>query len=229
MNRAFDPKGHEKAGHDKVWKQVSHLREKTYVAPFEHMNDLVHKEKNYKNEDGKVITRPRNFYTAPGCSREGKRKMYELFNDVPEWIPSKDDGGREASMKERLANKAKEQEKPFCYRAHPMPTFNSARALLGEDVPLPPKTKKPDPKPAVEHDQQWKACRPSRKGANYGFSPFPEYVPNPMKSVERRKPVEGEEDKKPFCNTKKEFTRPTPSIVTNVRNLKASFPSVFRR
>ena len=229
LKRTEDPKGFEKAGHDKVWKQVSHLREKTYVALHEHMNDHVHIEKNYKNEDGKVIVAPRNFYTAAGCSREGKRKMEELFASHPEWVPCKYDNGREAALKERLAGKEKEQEKPFLYRAKTMPKFNTDRAVLGEDVPLPAKTKKPEPKPAVEHEARWKSCRPSRTGHRCGFAPFPEYQPNPMKSVERRKPVEGEEDKKPFCNTKKEFTRPTPSVMTNVRNLKASFPSVFRR
>lgn len=101
--------------------------------------------------------------------------------------------------------------------------------MIGEDVPLPAKVPKPEPKPAVEHDAKWKPSKPPRRGHSCTFEKFPEYVANPLKFTERKQPVEGADDRKPFVNTKKEMTRPTPSVVTNMRNLKSSFPSVFRR
>lgn len=110
-----------------------------------------------------------------------------------------------------------------------MSTFNKNIDVLGEDVPLKAREPKPAPQPALEHEHPWKSSRPARSGFKCTFGSFPEFMANPLKSVERRKPVEGEEDKKPFVNTKKEMTRPTPSVVTNVRNLKASFPSIFKR
>jgi len=94
---------------------------------------------------------------------------------------------------------------------------------------LPPKQAKPEPKPPMEQEAPWKPCKPARSGNSCTFDKFPQYIPDPLKFTERKKAVEGEDDRKPFVNTKKEMTRPTPSIATNVRNLKASFPSVFRK
>ena len=72
---------------------------------------------------------------------------------------------------------------------------------------------------------------PIRTGqANCTLGSFPNYKENPPKALTRKRPVEGEEDDGPkFKLTHHYKTRPTPSVVTNMRNLKASFPSVFRR
>jgi hypothetical protein len=72
---------------------------------------------------------------------------------------------------------------------------------------------------------------PIRTGqANCTLGSFPNYKENPPKALTRKRPVEGEEDNGPkFKLTHHYKTRPTPSVVTNMRNLKASFPSVFRR
>ena len=52
---------------------------------------------------------------------------------------------------------------------------------------------------------------------------------DPKKPVTRKVPIEGEEDKAKFKPTHNHKTRPTPSVATNMRNMKAAFPSVFRR
>ena len=72
---------------------------------------------------------------------------------------------------------------------------------------------------------------PIRTGqARCTLSAFPEYKENPPKELTRKRPVEGEEDDGPkFKLTHRFKSRPTPSVVTNMRNLKASFPSVFAR
>jgi hypothetical protein len=59
---------------------------------------------------------------------------------------------------------------------------------------------------------------------------FPQYKENPPTHLTKKVKVEGEEDDGPkFKLTHTYKTRPSPSVVTNMRNLKASFPSVFRK
>jgi hypothetical protein len=52
---------------------------------------------------------------------------------------------------------------------------------------------------------------------------------NPLKFTERKRPVEGEEPPVAFKSAKNFSSRPTPSVVTNMRNMKSSFPSIFRK
>ena len=47
--------------------------------------------------------------------------------------------------------------------------------------------------------------------------------------IRDRRRMEEEDEKKKFRPTHNSKSRPTPSIQTNMRNLKASFPTVFRR
>jgi len=51
---------------------------------------------------------------------------------------------------------------------------------------------------------------------------------NPLKFIERKRPVEGEADKIVFKSATNYKSKPCTSIVTNIRNIKASYPSVFR-
>jgi hypothetical protein len=53
-------------------------------------------------------------------------------------------------------------------------------------------------------------------------------MPNPPKELKRKVIVEGEEEDRPrFKLTYNGVTRPTPSVATNFRNLKASYPMAF--
>jgi len=71
---------------------------------------------------------------------------------------------------------------------------------------------------------------PARSGVFCTLAKFPEFMPNPPKEVTRKKEVEGEPEAKPsFKMTHKRKTVATASVATNYRNLKASFPSVFRK
>jgi hypothetical protein len=55
--------------------------------------------------------------------------------------------------------------------------------------------------------------------------PLPPHLPNPPKDVTRK--VWPEDAAPAFKRSHKGLTRPTPSIATNMRNLKSSFPSAF--
>lgn len=84
-------------------------------------------------------------------------------------------------------------------------------------------------KPPMEQEVAFKPAKPARTGHSCTFDKFPQYMENPLKFTERKVPVEGEEVAPAFKSATKYRSRPSPSVVTNVRNLKASFPSLFRR
>jgi len=99
-----------------------------------------------------------------------------------------------------------------------------------EEVPvIPQRQPKPQTAPVVEHDKPFKPSHPPRRGYNKTLEKFPNYVEDPLKEVTRRVAVEGEEDRKKFRPTHRAKSRPTPSVATNMRNMKAMFPSVFRK
>lgn len=83
----------------------------------------------------------------------------------------------------------------------------------------------------AEHDKPFRPSHPPRVGYNKTISPFPEWKQEPIKDITQRK-VSGEdekEEKAKFKPTHNDKTRPTPSVAVNIRNLKASFPTVFRK
>jgi hypothetical protein len=62
--RGGDPEGHKKAGHDKVFSPSKVVKENVKAA-YEHKTELNDLKKKYTNEDGAVITAPRNMLTNP--------------------------------------------------------------------------------------------------------------------------------------------------------------------
>ena len=79
----------------------------------------------------------------------------------------------------------------------------------------------------MEHDKPFKPSHPPRVGYNKTLDRFPAYMEDPKKPLERK--MEEDDDKKKFRPTHNIKSRPCPSVTTNLRNLKASFPSVFKR
>jgi phosphoglycerol transferase MdoB-like AlkP superfamily enzyme len=78
------------------------------------------------------------------------------------------------------------------------------------------------------HDKSFFPSAPPKTGAlDKSIGKFPIYMENPLKFTTRKVPEE--DAPPPFKQTHKGYTRPSPSVQTNLRNLKASFPSVFRR
>ena len=83
--------------------------------------------------------------------------------------------------------------------------------------------------PVYEHDKPFRPSHPARKGYNKTLEKFPTYIEDPFKHVTRKVAIEGEDDKKKFRPTHNSKSRPTPAIATNMRNLKAMFPSILKR
>jgi len=125
--------------------------------------------------------------------------------------------------------------KPFSQRANRKGyngNFNTLRSILGED-PLPEipkrnasvtgeKFKKLVPPGAFEHDRAFKpgGVKPAKLETLQDFiSKFPEWIGEKPTALTRK--VEEDDDKKGWCVTYKERTRPTPSVALNYRNLKS--------
>ena len=119
------------------------------------------------------------------------------------------------------------QEKPFSQKAKQTALFNSHLAVIGEDRPYPAREARPKTPPLMEHDKPFRPSNPGKIGYNKSLSPFPKYMEDPFKHVTRK--MEEEDDKKKFRPTHNSKSRPTPSVQTNMRNLKASFPTIFKR
>ena len=121
------------------------------------------------------------------------------------------------------------QEKPFSQRAKTIGVFNKNLQVYGEDVPIPAKAPQTPPKPPMMQEIAFKPAKPARSGVSCTFEKFPAYMENPLKFTTRKPVVEGEESPKAFRSPTRFRSRPTPSVATNIRNLKASFPSIFRK
>lgn len=102
---------------------------------------------------------------------------------------------------------------------------------MGEDIPIPGRKPKEKEEFQDVHDgKAFKPANPGKKGVNGTIDKFPLHKPDPPTETKRFKPAEDAPDPPPgFKVTYKYRSRPQPSIATNVRNLKASFPSAFSR
>ena len=92
------------------------------------------------------------------------------------------------------------------------------------------KKMKPMTAPLMEHDKPFKPSHPPRVGYNKTLEKFLRYMEDPLKEVTRKMPIEGDDEKKKFRPPHlRQKSVPCPSVATNMRNMKAAFPSVFRK
>lgn len=145
-------------------------------------------------------------------------------------LPDEFDYGKVIAKKEHDIAKAKEQEKPFSQRVPSLTVFSKAKLVYGEDVHLPPKPPAAKLKPEITHDMPFKPARPPRTGHACTLEPYPKHEPNPPKPVVRKIRLEGDPEPAPaFRLTHKYKSRPTTTIACNLKNLKTSFPSIFKK
>ncbi len=101
---------------------------------------------------------------------------------------------------------------------------------------IPARKPKEVPKQGVDkngediHNRAFRPANPAKRGNQCTIEKFPLYKEDPPKEVKRVVYAEGEapEDVPKFKMTYNRRSSPTPSVATNIRNLKASFPSSFR-
>lgn len=112
-------------------------------------------------------------------------------------------------------------------------TFNPVKEVFGTDVPPVKEEHTPKrghtPPHLPLHEKPFKPSNPPKRGYNKTLEKFPPYKEDPLKFVERKKPVEGEEERPKFKPSYNKKSMPVVPVATNVRNLKTEFPSIFRR
>jgi hypothetical protein len=118
--------GYLKGGHDREFKPAKHVHEKVKTLPYEYMPlKENHELKNFKDEDGGVITGNKNFYTNP--IKRGKiGPGTSLGGHIP-YIEDEYDIQKKIAKKEREYHDSKIQDKPFSQRAKQTDRFNTAR------------------------------------------------------------------------------------------------------
>jgi len=218
-----------KNGNEKPFKPVpARLQFKKYKADFEHMTDFVEIQKNYREEENPraVKIAPPNIRTNP--MKRGQVGKQVTFGGTIPYMEDDFNRPKVIAQAEREYHESKLQEKPFSQRVKKTGQFNTDRQILQENPPIPPRAPKPKTAPTCEHDKPFKPTHPPRVGYNKTIAKFPAYIEDPKKPVTRKMSV-GEEEKPKFKPTHLYKTRPTPSVATNLRNIKSAFPSVFRR
>jgi len=103
--------------------------------------------------------------------------------------------------------------------------------VIGEDINIPNRPPVPEKFYGMKNEMPFKPnVKPPRMGYSCTIAKFPEYKENPPAEKIRKVKVEGETDGPPaFRSTYKYKSRPSSSVATNMRNLKASYSSIFRR
>ena len=120
--------------------------------------------------------------------------------------------------------------KHFSQKAKRRDHFNSHKQVYMEDPQVPARPAKKEIVREDIHDgKQFRPSNPAKRGNHCTLEKFPLYVEDPPTQLKRKKPVEGEEDIPGFKPTTKFSSMPSPSVATNIRNLKSSFPASFAR
>ena len=143
--------------------------------PYEHQPERVHIAKNFKDEEGAVITQPRNFMTSPPkLGRVGKGTSFA--GPTPHMV---DDYDRPKMLahKEYLYHHSKLQDKPFSPLAAKLKNgvFNQSKQLydICETIKKPPAVQREINK--VDHERAFRPSQPGKKGPHATIDKFPEY------------------------------------------------------
>lgn len=92
------------------------------------MQDENHVKKNFRNEDGEVITEPKNFLTNP-LIKGGVNNKGACFAPQVEHMPDDYNYPKKLARKELDYHLSKLQEVNFKNRVTPLPYFNNARQV----------------------------------------------------------------------------------------------------
>lgn len=216
--------------HEAPFRSLVATKEKLYKASYIHLAEKIALKKNYRDEDGRVKLAPPNIVTQP--SKPGIPGRGSLLGRHPEHKPDLYEAWRLKDRVEREESKAKMQEQPFRSRVPSHDTICKVSSVLAEDVPLLPKPPVPKQPPALVHEKPFTSNKPPRSGFNCTLSKYPPHMPNPPKRIIRRLPRTESDTTSAhpaFKMTYKLKSRPSSSIALNHKNLKSSFPSLFRK
>lgn len=127
------------------------------------MKDYEQLQKNFRDEEnGEVMTQPRNMLTNP--PKRGIVGKNTTFGGNIPYMEDNYNRPKEIATEERVKGQALMQEKPFSQKVKQTQLFNSHKAVIGEDRPIPARQPRNKTPPLMEHDKAFKPSNPGKKG-----------------------------------------------------------------
>lgn len=148
-----------------------------------------------------------------------------------EHVPDDYDAARKMRRAELEHHQSKLQEAPFRAMEYGNKHFQKNDEAFHYDVPTHiPRDPRPDDF-KNPHENAFRPPGPGKKGMLHGMlGPFPEHMEDPAPVLQRRPPPAEGEDKQPFkIGFPLKVPKPTPSVTTLTRNMRAERPSSFAR
>jgi len=181
---------------------------------------------------------PRNIFSGPskkgggGVLTGGVLFGFEEPGKFPEHMPDDYDSARKARKKELEEHHSKVQEAPFKGIDYGNRNFHSYEDVFGGNTEPThiPRDPLPDKSVKYPHEAPFRPSHPMKKDAiGCLMGGIPEYIPDPGLGPPQRKPKD--EDAPPAfkIGAPRQVCNPTPSVVTNTRNMRSERPTSFMR
>lgn len=231
---------------DVTWKNakvVTHAKKSNMAAYENKPENNPDLKKNFKDEDGGVITGPPNIKAQPmkkgiipsNIKRLGQNSslFHAVHDHVYNNVADNYDRQKELLKEELEYHKEKVGERPpFAQSAshnwkkkrYHFGSINHPAAILAENPPVPAREMGPKPKSEAElmaGDRPWNPTgnKTKAKRVHDFLGDFPQFMANPYEK-EKVKYEKPEDAPPPFKLTHNRKSRPTPSVALNVRNLR---------
>lgn len=199
--------------HDNSWRPGGKVSESYIIYPHEASD--VFKTIKRKQADGSVRLEPRNFYTSP--PKKGNNTPGVTIGKYPEHIPDPYERKEKLMRGKSQKGNGVIHDEAFKGTDHGNGTFWKDIDVYGIDSKvLVSKPKRSSSQKGAHHDLPFRPPNPT-KGE---IGKYPEYMPNPMHVPKRKAPAEQE----PWRASTQQRTCPTPSVSSNVKNLRSDFP-----
>lgn len=203
-----------------------------YVPHMDGVKDPKEVRERYKD-----VLPLRQIYSGPpkkgggGVYTQGVLFGFGDERKFPEHAPDDYDAAKKMRKAELEHHQSKLQEQPFKCMDYGNRHFEHGMDAYHYDVPTHiPRDPRPDDF-TNPHENPFKPCGPGKKGMLHGLmGPFPEHMDDPMPQVTRKPPpAEGEEKQAFRIGFPTKVPKPTPSVTTLTRNMRAERPSSFAR
>ena len=222
LNRKKKDMGKEKSEqktNDSSWKPGGPLQESSSLYP--HLPS--DREKTFKKRapDGSVQLEPRNFYTSP--PRLGSAGVTPGLLLGPDLEHGSDPYDRKHMMiqEEYKKHKSKMGDRVFVPPNTGNRPFFDDRLTYGE-VPMKKKMTKSSTQASFKQPAPFVPSSGFNKWGTIG--PYLEHMPDPFISPTRKPPSEAV----PWRHTTNKRTIPTPSVISNPKNLRSEYPNLKR-
>jgi hypothetical protein len=181
--------------------------------------------KNHRDAEGNVIIENTNFYTTK--LRKGKSGKGTSFGGMIPYVEEDPNFVKNQLKSEIAYHRSKLQDAPFRNMGGTLKhgTFNTPASVLGGPSMVSRNTRAFSSQkvlPDIHNGAAFKVAGPGKRKKTLGK--FPTFMPDPPREIKRVKKDDNTEDPPRFKMNTTVFSRPTPSVVTNFRNIRTAFP-----